>query len=1379
MGDTSFRCALVALLITSGGFATAQSESVRFDTIRFEHLTINDGLSQSSVNALIQDTSGFLWVGTQDGLNRFDGYEFVVYRHDGDDDASLASNNVSSLLQDTTGALWVGTSNGYLHRYDRSRDAFERFQLSPGARHAPSDFFDDIRYLLEASDGRFWVGTRALGLWEFDRATVTFTNISAIGAVRINRMLEGPDGVLWIGTDERGLLWFEPSTGTVESADPGTTDRIYAIGTIGDEIWSAGNDGEISRHRTDRQLLDRFSVRLPGEIQRHQIRAMLNSGDGHMWVGMIGGGMQVYTGNGERVANFRHAPADPYSLRTDTAFTLLLDNAGVLWIGTLASGLSKANLSGTRFDNYWHQPDTPTSLGHNMVNEFAEAPDGTIWIGTSGGGVNRLDRDTGEFARFIADERDENTLSGNRVWGMHLDDAGYLWVGTWGTGLNRLDTASGDVQRIPIAASDPDALPGAIVTAIVSDGDDGLWIGTADAGLIHTNRSKLRFERRFIFDEEMETDRPVNVSTMFLDSGNRLWVGLWSKGLCVLAPDTDSFRCHAYDPLDDRSINDNNIRDIAEDRNGRIWIATANGVARFEEESERFSRITVSDSLPQGTIYAVVPQGDDVLWLSSNQGLARYDMVDGSVRAYDYKDGLQANEFNGASKLVASDGRFFFGGIGGITSFLPEQLAENTVPPKVVIMGLSLFNEPVPVEPGNPDALLQKSIDQTEQISLRHSQDVISLNYAGLHFVSPALNRYAHKLEGFDRDWVRTDASQRTATYTNLDPGEYQFMVRAANSDGLWSERAASLRITVLPPWWNTLLARTTLTLLAVLTVFLLIRWRLSTLKAQTRVLESEVRERTQQLVEQKETIEDQASHLEELLDAKNRFFARISHEFRTPITLMLGPIEEQLDHVAGDDEKRAMAMARRNGRRLLHLVDQLLGLARYSSEKPAELKPVNLAPIARLVADNFLALLDRKQLSLHRDIEDAWVNGDAEGLQVIVTNLLSNAVKYTDDSGQIELCVRREESDAVLCVADSGVGIAADRIDDIFTLFERADAQGPGSGIGLALVKEVADAHGGSIDVSSEPGEGSRFLIRIPALTGTTGVGDPAAILGESSAELFIDAGGVVARDPEPIDDSELRPRVLVVEDNVDMRQYIADVLGDDFACLEAANGQEGVQLARTELPDLIVSDVMMPQRDGFELLAELRADDHTNHIPVILLTALDDQESRIRGLSEKADDYLSKPFDRQELLLRARNLLELARIRARRLGQQWYATDSSQLERASECDDMDSHEQAFLQKLEGVVEANYHDSSFRLDHMAEQLNMSPRQLQRKLRALLDTAPAAFLRDYRLKAAYARLAAGATVTDVAYATGFSSVSYFGKCFRSRFGAPPSDVQPD
>ena len=1373
-------CRYFQLAVAMWAFAAFSPAAAQMPTVRFEHLTINDGLSQSSANDILQDHRGLLWIATQDGLNRYDGYRLEVMRHDPNDSRSLSSNNISTIYEDSRRDIWVGTTNGTLHRYDRNSNSFTRFGLRVDpAPNAPTVLFEDIRRVLETKNGRMWVGTRNNGLYEFKPESGDFLAVPAVAAAKINSLFEGDQGKLWIGTDQYGLLWYFPESGQVENAQQ--DEQVYPITKLHNgEIWVAGSAGHVTRYRSDRTVISTFSVRLPTGVQNFAARAMTQDGEGRVWIGLIGGGLQAFTTDGVRLAAYAHSPSDPLSLATNTVYSLFYDNAGVLWAGTLAAGLNKANLSGGNFTNYWNRPEDDTSLSHSMVNEFAEDSSGMIWIGTSGGGVNRFDPETGLFVRYRADPDDHKKLASDRIWGMYLEDDHNLWIGMWGAGLNRLDTQTGEVERFAFGSDELDALPGSIVTAIAADSYGGIWAGMADGGLARKRPGESVFDRIRVLDESNESDVVVNVASLYFDSKDRLWVGMWTQGLCVLTGESRTPKCHVYEPSDNSSINDNNIRSITESDDGTIWIATGNGIASYDERTESFERITAADGLAEGVIYSIIPETNDVLWLGSNRGLLRLDTRTTEVRKYDYKDGLQSNEFNGASYLRGSDGTYYFGGIAGISSFRPELLSSNPVPPKNVITRFTLFNEDVRLEPGNQDAILQVPISEADSLQLNYDQNVFGFEFSGLHFVSPELNRYAYMLEGFDRDWIYSDAGRRYANYTNLDPGEYTFRVRSSNSDGRWSEQDAAISISIMPPWWDTWWARLAAAVALALSILLFIRWRLSRLRSQTVLLESEVRNRTEKIREQKETIEEQAGHLEEVLESKNQFFARLSHEFRTPITLMLGPIDDQIRQSPGDVPLPGMNIARRNGRRLLHLVDQLLGLARHSGEQSISMRPTRIAPIVGFVTDSFDSAARRKNISTRQEIDgDLWITSNTEALQTILINLMSNALKYTNAGGTVSVVARQDGDDVIFHIQDSGIGIPPDELQHAFNLFERGSATGEGTGIGLTLVKELVDAHSGTISIESEVDCGTIVEFRIPAAQpGTDGDGDVSELpleIPDIDLMLAANVGDNGVDCHVEVSDDE-RPSVLVIEDNSDMRSYVVGLLSETYSCLQAVDGRDGLEVARDVIPDLVICDVMMPKLDGFEVLTELRSDERTSHIPVVMLTALGDRASRLKGLEARADDYINKPFDRAELTLKVRNLLELCKLRAQRAGQLLLSGDSDVANTALA--GLTKRDREFIAKVEAAVASHYEDPDFRLDTLADMMFMSQRQLQRKMRATLDTVPASYLRNYRLHEARRQLVDGISVSDVTFATGFSSVSYFGKCFKATFDILPSEVKP-
>ncbi len=1381
--------------------ACAEASSDGLGSVRFEHLGVNDGLSQSSVNALLQDRRGYLWIATQDGLNRYDGYRFEVFRNDPANPRSLASNHVLAVLEDRDGVLWVATSGGILHRYRRDSADFERVRIdlpvidgSDVASDAPPQPPRvDVRSILEAADGRLLLATGGQGVLSFDSSTGELTRLALPEDRRIHALAEGLDAALWTGSS-RGLVRVAGMSGTAGPESPSSvrllTDEIRTLAVLPDgQVWAAGRGNTIHRFTATGDALAAVRVAPVTDGTRGEFRTLMVDSRGRLWAGMIGGGLHAFDAEGNLLESFAHSPSDLYTLASDTVYTLLEDRAGVIWVGSLAAGLSKAIPRDGGFAHLRHVPGVPTSLAHNMVNEFAEDAVGGVWVGSSGGGVSYLPSGSADFVHFRADPADPARLSSDRVWGMHLAPDQALWVGTWGAGLNRLDLRDGTVRRFQWDADRPESLPGSIVTAIVGDGQGGIFIGMADAGVAQLPASSDVFRRLTL--PVGAPDGSLNVSALSIDRRGRLWVGTWERGVCLSDTDVAQFQCHAHDPLDHRSINDDNIRSIAEDGLGGVWLATGNGIARYDESSRSFDRFTSAAGLVPGVIYAIVPADDGVLWVSSNRGLMRYDTRERQGRHYEYRDGLQANEFNGDAALKTRSGHILFGGVGGITRFHPEELRDDPVPPSVVITGFSLFNRPVSFEAGRQAGVLSRPVSETEAITLRHDQNFIGFEFAALHFAQPMRNLYAYMLEGVDPDWTQIDASRRFASYANLRPGRYLFRVRAANSDGVWSVEDARMHLIITPPWWLTWWALSLYVLIGLAMISLFVRWRLRSLQAQTVRLASEVQKRTSEVVAQKETIERQAIDLRHALASKDRFFAQLSHEFRTPITLILGPIDETLRAGTTAPATRALTLARHSGERLLHLVDQLLSLAGHGGHQHVERAPMAVAPVVRLIVAEFDSAARQKSLELILEILDTpVVASNDHALQAILINLVSNAIKYTPAGGSITVSLRRKGDEAVLSVADTGIGIAEADLVRVFELFERGAVTGQGTGIGLTVVRELVDAHEGSIGIDSAPGVGTTVTVRLPALNATLGAEHSPPHALNVNVETFLTAAqsepGPLLSAPtsDDVDDpsgtgDEIggRPEVLVVDDNDDMRCYVVELLAAQYRCVQAADGEAGLALAFERVPDAIVCDVMMPGLDGFELLKRLRADDRTSHVPIVMLTARGDEASRLQGLDERADDYLAKPFNADELRLRLRNLLELGELRAERVRRHVLERPVESALRAPP-PGLAERDRRFIDRITGAAEAHFADPDFGAIELAGAVFMGPRQLQRKLKALLDINPAAYLREFRLNKARDGLEAGKPVTDVAHACGFSSPSHFSQSFKARFGVRPSEWRP-
>ena len=1181
-----------------------------------------------------------------------------------------------------------------------------------------------------------------------------------------------------------------------------------------------GLDGpELFRLDTDGRLIE--TVILPGAGSAGaRIRSLRLSQDGDLWVTGLGIGLaRVRPGKGV-IATWKHDSGDYASLPNDDTTLLLGDRSGGLWVGTRSHGLSRMQIEPERFLHFRHRADDPRTIANNMVTAFAERRDDhRLWVGQDGGGLDLLDFDSGAVAHFEHDPGDSSSLSSDRVWALHEDQAGRLWIGTWFGGLNVMEPGGDAFRHVPLPPVAGNPVPG-IVLSIAESADGTLWFGTTSHGLLRLNPGDSRPDRVSVSDPAGPSGSD-KVNDVLVDRRGRVWFGTWDSGLKRLDPESGGiaqFRRAA----DGTGLPHDTVPALAETADGAIWAGTLGGLARVDPETSAVTAFGVDSGLPPGTIYAIVPDGD-ALWVSSNRGLARFVPGTRAAMRFGPDDGVQGYEFNGRAALRTRDGRILFGGTQGFNAFYPDAIPHNPFPPQIALTRIAVQDRPLSL-PG------RTASTPLAPLALSHDQNRISFEFAGLHFSSPESLRYAYRLTGLQPEWIETDAARRIASYANLPPGDYRFEVRAANNDGVWSKQDAAFAFTVAAPWWATGPAYAAYALSLLLAILALIQWRTLFLRQRAALLRRKVREGTRQIAAQKRTIEQQAANLQSLLDTKQKLFARVSHEFRTPLTLILGPVERLLARAHGQDAE-SLTLVKRNAGRLLRLVEQLLDLARLSGERPLHRERVSLDALLTMQVAAFASLAEQKQIDLRLEIEaSASVEAAPEVLEAACSNLIANALKFTPAGGEVDVVLGQQDNRALLRIGDSGPGVPAGMETRIFEPFERIGNTLPGTGIGLALVRESVQALGGEIRVGRAALGGAEFTVTLPlcsadATPGSASVSPstsaaipatesvpgrarevpalvragrqddepapqprPASPIGSPLATTK-PAGAVAAgtgADDIPLADEptrpaadDTRPRVLVIEDHADLRLFIGDCLADDFLCTLVADGETGIARAIEDIPDLVLSDVMLPGIDGFELTRTLRQDERSCHIPIVLLTAREDRESLFRGLSEMADEYLTKPFDAEELKLRLHNLIEVRQILQRQAAAAWRAAKTAArpgIEAATPAPTgYGPKDQAFLHKLERALLKHYGDPGFGVRELAGIMAMSDRQLLRKLRALLDTTPAEHLRDYRLQQAAAMLAAGRPAGIAAQDCGFATQAHFGQCFKARFGVTPGD----
>ncbi|HMB93879.1 MAG TPA: two-component regulator propeller domain-containing protein, partial [Rhodothermales bacterium] len=1352
----------------------------------------------------LQDRQGFLWFGTGDGLNKYDGYRITTYKYDPADTNSLSHNWVWPLHEDREGILWIGTQSG-LNRFDPKTAIFTHYRHDPDDPNSLSQ--NQIRVIYEDRKGVLWIGVhgRQGGLHRFDRTTETFTRYqhdrddpTSLSNNDVVCIYEDRAGQLWIGTGigGGGLDRFDPETEsfTHYSHDPGnpkslSNDVIPAIHEDRDGFLWLATFGGLNRFDPTTETFTHYQHNPddPTSLSSDLVRTIYADHTGTLWLGTGGGGLNRFDPDTEIFTHYRHDPNDPTSLSNDFIFTLYGDHSGVLWIGTRGGGLSFVDLEAKPFMHYRHDPTRSPSLSSDFIHAIYEDRSSVLWIGTRENGLDRLDRRAHTLTQYQHDPDDPHSLSHNTVNALYEDHTGVLWISTWGGGLNRFEPRTETFAHYRYDPDTPASLSSDYVETVYEDRSGVLWVGTGGGGLNQFDRETGIFTYYLPNPDAPQSLSDNSVRAIYEDRAGRLWIGTWN-GLNRFDRETKTFTRYPYNPDDPGSLSVNGITAIYERRHepGILWIGTASGgLNRFDTHTGRFIRLTEQNSeLPSNTVWGVLGDDQGRLWLSTHRGLARYDPDTNTFRRYGEEDGLQSKEFNVGAYHKGRSGEFFFGGVNGLNAFFPDRIRDNPHPPQVILTDFKLFNRSVKVGPKAP---LRAPLSETESITLSHKQRDLTFDFVALHYSHPEKNQYAYMLGPYDEDWHYV-GTQRTATYTNLSPGTYVFRVKAANSDGVWNEGGASVHITIQQPWWQTWWASLLWTAGLALVLFAGYRLRVQRLRAHARTLRREVAERTRDLVAEKQKTEEQARRLAELDAAKDRFFANLSHEFRTPLTLITGPLQDALaGKYTAEALRRQHRLMLRQAQQLLHLVNQLLDLTKLEAGQMAlHQEPGDLAAFLHQLVCGFAPLAEHGRITLQfrseRKAQPAYF--DPEVLSTVSSNLLSNALKFTPEGGKVWVVLQETTVDngtfIEITVKDTGPGIPREDLARIFNRFEQVDGSTTrvheGTGIGLALARELIELHGGKILVESEVGFGSAFIVRLPLEE--PGQDEPTrqtrggAVSPDLAVFLQDSSDGSSKAEPVVAETASAAPTVLIVEDNADVRAFLRSHLEPGYRVVEAADGEAGLAQAQAHRPDLILSDVMMPRMDGYALCRALKADETLRAIPVVLLTARANEQDTVLGLETGADEYLTKPFSASELRARVANLIA-TRQQLRMQFSREVRVEPAGIAVASE-------EAAFLERILAVIEDHLGDSTFNVEMLAAEMGLSSRQLTRRVRAVTGEAPGRLIRRLRLeRATYLLEAHVSTIAEVAYAVGFQDADHFSKQFRRVYGVPPSRYTVD
>lgn len=1348
---------------------------------KIQFVPIDQELSQNTVTCILQDTNGFLWVGTRSGLNKYDGVNMVIYDHDLMDPTSLPNSYIRAVYQDRDSVLWIGTYEGGLSRYNEKTDSFESFVYEP--ENYASINSNYVTAIFEDHLGELWVGTTYGGLNKFDRSTEKFTHFKynqddpfSVSANHITGIIEDNDGNLWVSTWGGGLNLFDRNSARFiryvsDPNDPNTLSsnviRNVSKGKNGD-LWISTQEGldRMYYAKTGRYTIDRIQInsKKVGRNVKVALSALEDS-KGRIWMGTENGGVVLLKRNGEIIDHFEYDPINEYGLKSNSIWSLFEDKDSIVWVGTFNRGLFKADPHYKKFKHVKQNPFSGNSLSHSSVSCFAEDKSGNVWIGTDGGGLNYWDRKSNKYTHFNTSMNTSAGLGSDAVLSLLVDSNDNLWVGTWEGGVYVRRHGSNSFEPFNVEGFDTKNKRPPTVFSMIEDEEGSIWIAAFREGLYIYNPSTEK-ARKFVHLESNLNCLTNNlVKHLKMDSRSDVWVATEGGGIIRCTKQNGGIQFTPYLVQKDKpsSLSGSMVTFVQEDSRGRIWVGTSQGLNLYNQELDNFTRYDTRHGLPNDVIYGIEEDDNEQLWISTNKGLARVDLDFNEVRNYETSDGIQSREFYAQSCAKLKSGELLFGGINGFNIFYPEEISNNTSNPQAYIKDFKISNQSI--KPG-PGSVLGRNIANTKSIELTHDQNDFSFEFAVLSFSQSEKNIYTYQLENYERGWQYA-GNRRNAFYTNVPPGRYVFSVKGTNNDGMWSDKVASVNIQILPAWYNTYWAYS----IYIIIVTAILVWGIQTIVN---------RERLQTKLKM-EHIE--LSKMQELDEMKSRFFANISHEFRSPLTLILGPLKEMFEGHFRGNPKEQYALMIRNAESLLNQINQLLDLSKLESgNMRLEAARQDVVVFLKPVLHSFNSLADRKFIRYKIDLPKQEIQAyfEKDKMEKIVVNLLSNAFKYTPDFGKIIFKVEQTEHELVMSIADNGVGIPEDEVDYIFNRYYRVNdkkiRKNKGTGIGLSLTKELVELHKGQIELVSEEDSGTTFRVILPL--GKEHL-DSSEVLDQSVDYQFERQGLYELDEKIELNDSsnettftkeeDNRPLIVLVEDNPDIRDYIKLILEEEYKILEASNGARGVDLAQHNIPDLIITDIMMPEMDGYELCKIIKSDFKTSHIPVIALTAKASNESALEGFEKGVDYYITKPFNPKMLILRIRNIINTTdQIKKNLLNKE--------LEIAPTDVKIASRDENFLKEAIKIVEDNMSNSDFYVDDLGRELGLSRMQLYRKLKGLIGQSANEFVRSIRLKrAAQLIRQKHLTISEITYEVGFNDLQYFRDCFKKQFGVNPSE----
>lgn len=1347
MNNPKFKIFLFAAILII--FSLNKNISLAQESIPFFRIGTGQGLSQSSVFCSFQDSKGYLWFGTAEGLNRYDGYNFKVFTHTLNDQNSLSSNDIVSIGEDADGNIWAGTRtrgvsilNPATLKFDNTVNIGKNFNLSN----------TKITTITKDSKNNIWFSTSGLGLFKQDNITKKI--------IKLNSKSHTTDNVTSVFKDNYGSLWFGNNSFQIIKFDANQTVEIYDLPkdiSIENSFVSG-----ITRAKSNLLYITTSSNGLfqlneaTGKSKNIYFNKNVIDGENSMKsiVCTEENDLYIPTNDGlfiipnENVANIIHQKANStkrFALSTHALSCILLDKNQNIWIGTWEGGINVFYKKAPTFSLLRQEVGVINGPLERKITSVA-ANTNSIWLGTNIG-LSELNRKTKVWRHF-----NENQLSGLDITNLKYDHDGDLFISSYQKDLNVYFEKTGQIKQYKIKGFNPTSS----IAGFAQNHNGKMWIGTRGEGVLLFDKQKGEFEPApFDFPKLSSI---ISIASLLHDKKNRLWLGTPANGLYLVDLQNNSYKKFA-NGAGKKNLSDEHILAIYQDKKNRIWIGTnGGGLNLYNEKDNTFTTISVKEGLPNNTIKSIVEDNSGNLWLSTNKGLCNFNYDKNTFKSYSEQDGLQGKEFGRGVAAKNQNGELFFGGNNGLTYFNPADLLINpSQSPQIVFSDFKLFNKPVEI--GSENSPLNKDISLINEITLKYNQNVFTIEFLALDFQQLRNYQYAYKLEGFDEEW-NVVGTQRSASYTNMPEGTYFLNVKSTNNDGIWTENASKLKIIILPPWYRTIYAYIFYCIVLAISLYV---WR--------RIIK--IRERLQMDIRIQKI---EAKKIKELDIAKTNFFTNISHEFRTPLTLIISPLQQLMhnNNNAEADLANQHNTIFKNAKRLLRLINQILDISKIEAgNMKLEVSKNDIVEFLSSIAQSFKVLADKNNIDYKTEINAShrYCFFDKDIIEKITYNLLSNAFKFTPENGKIDLKIVIKNQTLTLEVVDNGIGMDAETVNHIFERYFQADGKKErksiGTGIGLALTKELAELHLGTISAESKPNEGSKFIVEIPIAANKFDITQ----IKENFDFHFENEPQYMQPSKQPNLEIALEndaPLLLIVEDNEELREYLIGIFENKYKIIDAENGEIGLKLAIENMPDIILSDYMMPIMDGGEFCKAIKTDERTSHIPFVILTSRKNNETISSSFELGADDYIIKPFNVSLLLKKVESVIRSRSVLKQKFGKVLDLIPENTLQNETE--------EKFFKKVIGIIEENLEDPNFDVSELENNLNLSKMQLYRKLKGVSNLAPNEFIRNIRLKkAATIMQNTEMNISEIAYAVGFNDPAYFARCFRKEFGKAPTD----